>query len=128
VYAGVCKFNPDNDFAKEDQSDIKKAVTKVTVLKSRRLASLIALEPLTGRKHQLRVHCASILKSYILGDFKYGQGFTKEFRHQLTKPMEKSLPLHLHLYRVAIKNWYGPGNDLRVVAPIDHIWRKVTIR
>ncbi|GAA6053529.1 hypothetical protein JCM3770_000311 [Rhodotorula araucariae] len=32
--------------------------------------SLLRLEPQTGRKHQLRVHCAEILKAPIVGDFK----------------------------------------------------------
>lgn len=27
---------------------------------------------MTGRKHQLRVHCSQVLKTPILGDFKYG--------------------------------------------------------
>ncbi|KAF6141787.1 hypothetical protein GIB67_027965 [Kingdonia uniflora] len=34
--------------------------------------SWIELCPLTGRKHQLRVHCAEILGTPIVGDYKYG--------------------------------------------------------
>ena len=34
--------------------------------------SFLALEPLTGRTHQLRVHLSEILKTPILGDGKYG--------------------------------------------------------
>jgi 23S rRNA-/tRNA-specific pseudouridylate synthase len=34
----------------------------------------LALFPETGRKHQLRVHCASVLEAPILGDLKYGYG------------------------------------------------------
>ncbi|XP_048634885.1 RNA pseudouridine synthase 4, mitochondrial [Brassica napus] len=32
----------------------------------------LELRPLTGRKHQLRVHCAEVLGTPILGDYKYG--------------------------------------------------------
>ncbi|VAI74136.1 unnamed protein product [Triticum turgidum subsp. durum] len=34
--------------------------------------SWIELRPLTGRKHQLRVHCAEALGTPIVGDYKYG--------------------------------------------------------
>ena len=32
----------------------------------------LELRPLTGRKHQLRAHCAAALGGAIVGDFKYG--------------------------------------------------------
>lgn len=116
-------FNPDPDFANRE-SDIKKAVTKVTLLKTRSLASLLALEPITGRKHQLRVHCASVLNCFIAGDYKYGAGITKEYKQQLTRKDAENLPLHLHLYRICIRDWYGPEKHLKVVAPICDMWRK----
>lgn len=34
--------------------------------------SWLALRPATGRKHQLRIHCAHVLGTPILGDVKYG--------------------------------------------------------
>lgn len=43
-----------------------------TLEKAGRRAAWIMLEPLTGRTHQLRVHCASALECPILGDGKYG--------------------------------------------------------
>lgn len=49
----------------------KKAITKYKVLKSGRRYSLVAVEILTGRKNQIRVHMAS-LKHPISGDRKYG--------------------------------------------------------
>ncbi|CAM0950627.1 unnamed protein product [Alopecurus aequalis] len=33
----------------------------------------LELFPLTGRKHQLRVHCADVLGTPIVGDYKYGR-------------------------------------------------------
>lgn len=41
------------------------AAVPVYVLKS-------CISILTGRKHQLRLHCAKVLKSPILGDTRYG--------------------------------------------------------
>ena len=33
---------------------------------------LLELTPQTGRKHQLRVHCAHVLKCPMVGDYKHG--------------------------------------------------------
>ncbi|XVE66778.1 hypothetical protein DITRI_Ditri08aG0106400 [Diplodiscus trichospermus] len=49
------------------------AVTKYRVLKtSSHGYTWLELSPLTGRKHQLRVHCAEVLGTPIVGDYKYG--------------------------------------------------------
>jgi 23S rRNA pseudouridine955/2504/2580 synthase len=42
-----------------------------TVARAGRIASWLALQPLTGRTHQLRAHC-SLLGTPIIGDRKYG--------------------------------------------------------
>ncbi|KAF8402618.1 hypothetical protein HHK36_010707 [Tetracentron sinense] len=46
--------------------------------------SWIELCPLTGRKHQLRVHCAEALGTPIVGDYKYGW-----YVHQRWKQMPR---------------------------------------
>lgn len=51
----------------------KRAITTWRVLASSGGYSLLALEPLTGRTHQLRVHCKA-LGCPILGDPIYGEG------------------------------------------------------
>ncbi|KAK9493716.1 pseudouridine synthase [Lipomyces doorenjongii] len=49
------------------------AVTKFEVLKFLGKGKiLLALEPVTGRKHQLRRHCAYVLQAPIVGDVRYG--------------------------------------------------------
>jgi 23S rRNA pseudouridine955/2504/2580 synthase len=49
------------------------AITEYATLDAaKRKASLLELRPLTGRTHQLRVHCAEALRCPILGDGKYG--------------------------------------------------------
>ncbi|XVF67505.1 hypothetical protein PTKIN_Ptkin10aG0126600 [Pterospermum kingtungense] len=49
------------------------AITEYRVIKtSPHGYSWLELSPLTGRKHQLRVHCAEVLGTPIVGDYKYG--------------------------------------------------------
>ncbi|KAL5561304.1 hypothetical protein UlMin_031051, partial [Ulmus minor] len=49
------------------------AITKYEVIGSSSHGfTWLQLSPLTGRKHQLRVHCAEVLGTPIVGDYKYG--------------------------------------------------------
>ncbi|MEK7266601.1 MAG: RluA family pseudouridine synthase [Pseudomonadota bacterium] len=57
--------------APADDEESKKAITDYSVLDSAGPASFVALKPLTGRTHQLRVHCAA-MGTPIVGDRKYG--------------------------------------------------------
>ncbi|MCD7472518.1 hypothetical protein HAX54_013776 [Datura stramonium] len=41
----------------------------------------LELSPLTGRKHQLRVHCAEALGTPIVGDYKYGWQAHRKLKH-----------------------------------------------
>jgi 23S rRNA-/tRNA-specific pseudouridylate synthase len=54
----------------------KPALTEYTVLESSQIdharCFLVELAPETGRKHQLRLHCANQLLAPILGDTRYG--------------------------------------------------------
>lgn len=87
-----------------DESDLK---TKYTVSRYHTIAhisdvvSLLALRPKTGRKHQLRVHCASILKTPILGDYKYGIGFPFSFASIIQRG---DIGLHLHAKEIAFRH------------------------
>jgi 23S rRNA pseudouridine955/2504/2580 synthase len=66
-------------------SDGQRAITKYRPLKIGKNYTLLELNPQTGRKHQLRVHCADVLQAPILGDRKYNSNL----RH-------KELFLHAH--------------------------------
>lgn len=65
--------------------------------------TLLELKPATGRKHQLRVHCAQVLCAPIVGDKKYGDG-------------AKSSKLLLHAYKLQIGN-------IRLVADVPSYFR-----
>ena len=66
---------PIGRFAEEKRWGVKKdgnyAITKYRVLDGAKDASLIVLEPVTGRTNQLRIHCESIGHP-IVGDVKRG--------------------------------------------------------
>ena len=59
----------------------KPSVTRLQVLKRMEGYSRLALEPVTGRTHQLRVHCAH-MGFPILGDPQYGTEESLEFSRQ----------------------------------------------
>jgi 23S rRNA-/tRNA-specific pseudouridylate synthase len=62
------------NFREEAQIGSKAATTKFKVLASadEHGPTLLELTPVTGRKHQLRVHVSKALASPLLGDYKYG--------------------------------------------------------
>ncbi|GFP92161.1 rna pseudouridine synthase 4 mitochondrial [Phtheirospermum japonicum] len=52
---------------------VQHSVTEYRVIASSSCGyTWLELSPLTGRKHQLRVHCAEVLGTPIVGDYKYG--------------------------------------------------------
>ncbi|OXB81230.1 UNVERIFIED_CONTAM: hypothetical protein H355_014274 [Colinus virginianus] len=87
------------------------AVTQYRVLASSSACSLLELQPITGVKHQLRVHLAYGLGCPILGDHKYSHWsklapqklpeITLK-RLKLQQSKARHLPLHLHAYRLSL--------------------------
>ncbi len=71
-------------------------------------AAWLELTPLTGRTHQLRVHCASALKCPIVGDGKYG-GAAAHLE-------DLAGLLHLHARAIALP--HPDGGTLEVSAPL----------
>jgi tRNA pseudouridine32 synthase / 23S rRNA pseudouridine746 synthase len=65
----------------------------------------LGLEPLTGRTHQLRVHCAA-MGWPVVGDAVYG-----------TAPRTGGPPLHLHAREVVVP-LYPKREPVQVVAPV----------
>jgi tRNA pseudouridine32 synthase/23S rRNA pseudouridine746 synthase len=74
----------------------------------------LALEPLTGRTHQLRVHCAA-MGWPIVGDAIYGNA------HRFGGP-----PLHLHSREIVVP-LYKNRAPVRVTAPVPpHMQERLT--
>lgn len=85
-----------------------------TVESTGNVAAWVALEPLTGRTHQLRVHCA-YLKTPIQGDGKYGGQDAYLTGDGVSKKM------HLHARRLQVPAPDGVG-VIDVTAPMpDHM-------
>jgi tRNA pseudouridine32 synthase/23S rRNA pseudouridine746 synthase len=70
----------------------------------------LALEPLTGRTHQLRVHCAA-MGWPIMGDAIYGNA-----------PRQGGPPLHLHARDIVVP-LYKNRPPVRVTAPVPEYMR-----
>jgi tRNA pseudouridine32 synthase/23S rRNA pseudouridine746 synthase len=81
------------------------AVTTWKVLGRTRHLAWLALEPLTGRTHQLRVHCAA-MGWPVLGDSVYGNA-----------PRNGGPGLHLHAREIVVP-LYKNRPPIRVAAPV----------
>jgi tRNA pseudouridine32 synthase/23S rRNA pseudouridine746 synthase len=75
----------------------------------------LALEPLTGRTHQLRVHCAE-MGWPIVGDAIYGAA-----------PRYGGLPLHLHAVEIVVP-LYPKRAPIRATAPVPAHMRELLMR
>ena len=67
---------------REIRPDGKPSVTEFTVLERSGETAKLALRPITGRTHQLRVHCA-YMGYPILGDPQYGNGASQTLSAQM---------------------------------------------
>lgn len=72
-------------YSTPDVAKGKLSRTDYRVLRQTKDFSLLEVEPLTGRKHQIRVHLADIGHP-IVGDDKYGQEFPTRRAHLAARP------------------------------------------
>lgn len=102
--------SPAGERVAPDDEEGERALTYYrTVARAGDRFAWLALEPVTGRTHQLRVHCLT-LGTPILGDGKYG-GVAA---HPASLPQAKKL--HLHARAIALPR---PGGKLlTVTAPL----------
>lgn len=128
----------------------KRAITNFEVIeKIGKRGCWVRLSPQTGRKHQLRVHCAKVLKCPILGDFKYGISSYKKLheigwghilnfsRYTGIQARETKMPQFLHLRQLVIRNYFkhlGKGGcgdssqssaDLLITASLPFDWKEL---
>lgn len=119
----------------------KNAKTRFEVLDANKTTcALLQLEPITGLKHQIRVHLAEGLKCPILGDHKFSSDIHKpqvlplrflqllqiegvktktnpEGRGKI-RPWQRALiPLHLHARQLTLPQ-FDDGKDIDITAPI----------
>jgi 23S rRNA pseudouridine955/2504/2580 synthase len=100
----------DGERVRPDLEEGRRAVTYYRVIDSAGAqASWLALMPVTGRTHQLRVHCAAI-GTPILGDAKYGEVAA----HLAGVPGSRTL--HLHARSLSLP--HPLGGTLEVTAPL----------
>jgi 23S rRNA pseudouridine955/2504/2580 synthase len=100
-----------------DKSDGLSAKTVYQIIaQAGNVASWLAMEPLTGRTHQLRLHAAEVLDTPILGDGKYGA--TGAFMDS------DGISRKLHLHARGIRFVSPAGKTIEVFAPLpEHISR-----
>lgn len=65
------------------QQQQQQKITKYRVLGKNDSVVWLELEPVTGRKHQLRQHCAHVLNAPILGDVRYAPVRTDPIQQRL---------------------------------------------
>jgi len=90
----------------------KKALTKFNINKVYSDATLVDIELVTGRTHQIRVHSAD-MSNPVLGDNKYGDKYmNKKFKH---------IGLNRLFLHAASLEFYSPAKkkSVKVSAPLD---------
>jgi len=135
--------NNNNTSDKNKNSNV--CVSRFKVVMERGALALVELEPVTGRKHQLRIHCATHLGAPILGDTRYGCLRTEPQR-SIIEEMERATasggddtanswtggddcsphtgkewpPLMLHCRELVIRE---PGRTaVKITAPLPSAW------
>jgi 23S rRNA pseudouridine955/2504/2580 synthase len=99
--------------AEKGEADQAAAITDFRTLDhAGRKIAWLELRPLTGRTHQLRVHCAAIAAP-ILGDTAYGT-VTERGNSALLEGLSEQL--HLHARRIELP--HPAGGRLGVEAPL----------
>uniref|UniRef100_A0A8C4X941 Pseudouridylate synthase RPUSD4, mitochondrial n=1 Tax=Erpetoichthys calabaricus TaxID=27687 RepID=A0A8C4X941_ERPCA len=102
------------------------AVTRYGILSSTGNSALLEVQPVTGVKHQIRVHMAYGLGCQILGDHKYAhwnklapQKLPERMLQKLGLEQAKvrHLPLHLHLRQLILPGVEGQ-EEIRVICPL----------
>jgi 23S rRNA pseudouridine955/2504/2580 synthase len=103
-----------NEKVRPDFSDGKEAITNFKLIKNFSDYAALELTPLTGRTHQLRVHCKEIGNA-IINDVKYGG--KEVLRKDLCNRM------CLHAFRIEIANYFG--KSLKIETELPEFWQDI---
>lgn len=97
-----------NEKVSPDFEQGKEAITEFNLLEKFNDYALLELRPLTGRTHQLRVHCKEIGHA-ILNDVKYGG--SEVLRKDICKR------LCLHAYKIELSDYFGKNLKIETQLP-----------
>ena len=102
-------------------ADLKAAVTRYQVqyYDSKLNLSWVSFKPLTGRKHQIRVHATEGLGTPILGDGKYGG--------KAAHPFNQRLQMHLSATGLKFMSFTGQLVSLEIDVP-DYFIQRSSVR
>ena len=90
------------------RSGAKPALTKYKVIKNFKEYTLLDVELLTGRTHQIRAHM-SYIRHHVVGDTKYGDyKINNKFSHEFAFENQ-----FLHAYKLKFLDLKGPLNYLK---------------
>lgn len=87
----------------EEKEDSKRIITKIKVLRTSKEYSLLEIELITGRTHQIRAHLSSIGHP-VIGDVKYGDKRINKFFSE-NYGLESQF---LHAYRIEFSKLDSP--------------------
>ena len=99
------------NYVKENE-DGKKSVSKFKVIKHSKNITKLSCNIITGRTHQIRVHCSSV-GNFVIGDVKYGN-------RELSKFYKHFGRMFLHSHRLEI-----PGLSLSICAEEPESFKKI---
>lgn len=106
-----------------DSSESKDIVTEISVLEKTKDYSLLEVNLITGRTHQIRAHLASIGHP-IVGDTKYGNHMiNKEFREKYNLDSQ-----YLHAYKLTFDGLTGEMeylNGQEFISDVDMSMKKI---
>lgn len=105
------KFVEKNEKVRPDFENGKEAITKYELLENFEDSAMLKLSPITGRTHQLRVHCKEIGHS-IINDIKYGgkEVSARNLKDQNYKNLKR---LCLHAYKIEIEDYFGKKLEIK---------------
>lgn len=111
LYLAICHNEAAFEINNIDKDvDGKNAFSRVSLISRRNGFSYLKVEPLTGRKHQIRIHLASI-RHPVAGDNEYGM-------KQISDPLIKNIGRQmLHSHQISFKSPFT-GRDLVLTAPV----------
>lgn len=110
-------------FVKKDDPDALMMKTIVESMKYNQQYSLVKVQLITGRMHQIRIHLASI-QHPVIGDRKYGD-------FALNKTIKRQFGLNyqlLHAYKICFKDPFGSLSYLKgkeIICPKPKMFREI---